>query len=733
MGRGRSGRTGAGSVPFPDKQDILDWLAEAGDDGGESREVARAFGLRGADRSRLREVMREMEADGLIAPRTHRQKDDALPRVTVVEIAGVDEDGEAIARPVDWPEGKPTPVIRLRRSRRPTAAPGVGDRMLVRLSRRRDRSYLAEVITRIPSGPARVLGIYRELPSGGRLESVERKRSHEFAVAPGDAGGAAANELVAAEIVGNRRMGLRQARVTERYGPVDGPHAFSMIAIAEHGIPHRFPPEALAEADNAKPAAPGKRTDLRQLPLVTIDGADARDFDDAVWAEAAADGGWHLIVAIADVAHYVRAGSALDAEAYRRGNSVYFPDRVVPMLPEALSNDLCSLRPAEDRACLAAEVWIDADGNILRHRFVRGIMRSVARLTYERVQSAWDGRPDEETRPLLDPVIAPLYGAFAALSNARRARGAIEIELPERRVILSADGPPVIAPVARLDSHRLIEEFMIAANVAAAETLEARGAPCMYRVHEPPDPAKIEAFRPVLESIGLKLAKGQVLRPGYFNDILQRVADTANAELVNELVLRCQSQADYRPVNAGHFGLGLTRYAHFTSPIRRYADLLVHRSLVAALGLGPGGTAADRSDGALGDVGRHISETERRAAMAERGTLDRYAAAALTDRIDQVFTGRVVGVTRAGLFIRLDDVGAEGLAPMRLLPGGPYRHDDRNHALTGRRRGGNFRLGQSVRARVHEVTPLSGSVILAVEDTQPPRTRRKPGKGAKKR
>ena len=686
MARGRSGRTGANTAPFPDKQDILDWLTEDGDGGG-SRDIARAFGLRGADRARLRDLMREMEDDGLIAPRSRRRRSPAtLPRVTVVEVTGTDDDGDAIAGPVDWRHDTPPPVIRLRPDRKRTAAPGRGDRMLVRLSPQRDGGYLADVITRVPSGPQRVLGIFRELPSGGRIESVERKRSDEFAVAAGDTGDAAPGELVAAEFVSGRRMGLRQVRVVERFGAVDGPRAFSMIAVARHGIPQAFPPEAIAEADAAKPVALGKRTDLRPLPLVTIDGADARDYDDAVFAEPDPDtpGGWRLIVAIADVAHYVREASALDKEAYRRGNSVYFPDRVVPMLPEALSNDLCSLRPDEDRACVAAEMWIDRDGAIRRHRFARGLMRSVARLTYERVQAGRDGTPDDALMPLMADVVAPLYGAYDALARARRDRGAIEIELPERRVILDGDQPPVIEPRVRLDSHRLIEEFMIAANVAAAETLESRSAPCMYRVHEPPDPAKIEAFRPVLESIGLKLAKGQVLRPQHFNDILARVDGSENAELVNELVLRCQSQADYRPGNAGHFGLGLTRYAHFTSPIRRYADLLVHRSLIAALGLGAGG-AADHSGGSLGDTGRHISETERRAVMAERETLDRYAAATLTARIDQVFAGRVVGVTRAGLFIRVLENGAEGLAPMRLLPGGPYRHDERRQALVERR------------------------------------------------
>jgi ribonuclease R len=478
----------------------------------------------------------------------------------------------------------------------------------------------------------------------------------------------------------------------EKLGDTADPRSISLIAIHTAGIPTVFPPEAIALAEGAQPVQLGERTDLRELPLVTIDGADARDFDDAVWAEPDGDpaneGGWHIVVAIADVSWYVRPGDALDEEARRRGNSVYFPDRVVPMLPEALSNELCSLKPDVERACLAVHMWLDKDGRKLRHRFVRGLMRSVARLTYEQVQKAADGRPDAATKPLADGVIRPLYGAYGALDRERRKRGTLELDLPELRVVIGGDGHVEgIAPRARLDSHKLIEEFMIAANVAAAETLEQMRQPCMYRVHDAPDPARVEALRQFVEGLedaGLTLPRGQSVRPRQFNQLLRRAEDTPYRAVVNELVLRSQAQAVYAPVNIGHFGLALKRYAHFTSPIRRYADLLVHRALVAGCRFGEGGLPpVDPADFAA--TGEHISETERRAAGAERSAIDRYVVAFLADKVGATFAGRIVGGTRAGLFVRLTETAADGLVPMGSLPGDFYVVDENRHRLVGRR------------------------------------------------
>ncbi|HEY7609007.1 MAG TPA: VacB/RNase II family 3'-5' exoribonuclease, partial [Alphaproteobacteria bacterium] len=486
-----------------------------------------------------------------------------------------------------------------------------------------------------------------------------------------------------------------------------------LIVVHQHGIPVEFPAAARAEAERARPVELGDRADLRQLPLVTIDGADARDFDDAVFAAPDDDpkneGGWRITVAIADVAHYVRPGSALDRAARERGNSVYFPDRVVPMLPEELSNDLCSLRPHEDRACLAAHMRIDAEGEMFEHRFERGLMRSAARLTYEQAQQAEDGAADEVTGPLIERSIRPLYRAYAALAAARVRRHVLELDLPERKIELDKDGRVLrIATPKRLDSHRLIEEFMILANVAAAEALEAKRQPCMYRIHEPPDLSKLEALRPVLKELGASLPPTG-LRARDFNRVLEQTKDSPHKRMVHELVLRAQSQAQYSPVNRGHFGLALRRYAHFTSPIRRYSDLLVHRALLGPEA--PGGVGR-RDAGGWDDLGEAISKAERRAMAAERDANDRYIAAFLSDRVGAQFDGTVNGVQRFGLFVTLDESGADGLLPVGALPRDYYRHDPERHALTGRATGRTFHLGDAVTVRLEEADPITGSLAF---------------------
>ncbi|MBU0797862.1 MAG: ribonuclease R, partial [Alphaproteobacteria bacterium] len=460
----------------------------------------------------------------------------------------------------------------------------------------------------------------------------------------------------------------------------------------------------------------GKRTDLRGIPLVTIDGADARDFDDAVFAEPDPDpknpGGWHLMVAIADVAHYVRTGDALDKSAYERGNSVYFPDRVVPMLPEALSNELCSLRPHEDRACMAVHMWVDAHGKKLNHKFVRGLMRSTARLTYEQAQAAIDGHTDETTEPLVENVIRPLFTAYKALDQARRSRGTLELDLAERQVVLGADGTVAsIRTRDRFDSHKLIEEFMILANVCAAETIESLRLPCMYRVHDEPDSEKLEGLREVLHGIELNLAKGQVMTPKHFNQILAKVRGGPNEQMVNQLVLRSQAQAVYSPENLGHFGLALQRYAHFTSPIRRYSDLLVHRALIRGLKLGTG-ALLDEELPRFVEMGEHISITERRAAHAERDAIDRFVTAFMADRVGAVFPGRINGVTRFGLFITLDETGADGFVPIRTLPNDYYDHDAVRHQLVGRSRGLTLTMGDRVEVRLAEADQVTGGLLF---------------------
>jgi ribonuclease R len=568
----------------------------------------------------------------------------------------------------------------------------------------------------------RIIGVFRRGSDGGRIDSADRRDRRDFAVSAREAEGVEDGELVVAEEIVTRRYGPPQARITEKLGSAEAPGAFSLLAIAQFDIPEEFPAAALKEAAEAGSPESAGRVDLRALGLVTIDGPDARDFDDAVWAEPDLDpanpGGWHIVVAIADVAWYVRADGALDREAARRGNSVYFPDRVVPMLPEALSNGLCSLVPGEDRACLVAQIWLGADGRKRRHRFERALMRSAARLTYEGVQAAQD---DAGVAPVPRERLAALYGAFAVLDRARIARGALALDLPEHKVLLDPARKPVaIVEQPRLDSHRLIEEFMILANVAAAEELEARHRACVYRVHDLPDPEKVEALRDFLIELhqpGLALAKGERVRPELFNRVLTRAAGTQEAPLINDLVLRAQAQAVYSPRNIGHFGLALARYAHFTSPIRRYADLLVHRALLGEL---------PRQPEELEPIAEHISFTERRAASAERAAFDRYRTVLLAGAVGSVLSGRVTGVGRFGLFVTVAETGADGLIPISTLPADFYRHDARRHRLVGQRTRRVFALGDEVKACLEEADPISGRLSFRLDDAEPPPTPRKP-------
>lgn len=706
------------SNPVPSREAIMDFVRAATTPVGR-REIAKAFDVRGSERAELRRLLKEMADDGLLDFGRRRKvaPPGALPEVTIVEVTGTDEDGEALARPAAWRDEAEPPRILVLDDRR-SGALGPGDRALVRLERRGESRYVARIIRRLTRSAPRVLGVYERAEDGSfRVRPTDKKAKSAIAVDARDAAGAAPGDLVSVELLARsrNRLGLPAGRVVERFAGIADPRSFSRIAIQEHDIPDVFPPEAVELAERARPVTLGEREDLRGVPLVTIDGEDARDFDDAVFAEPDADpanpGGFRLLVAIADVAHYVRPGDALDREALKRGNSVYFPDLVVPMLPEALSNGLCSLRPDEDRACMAVEIMIDAEGAKRRHRFMRGLMRSHARLTYRQVQRAADGGNADGVP---EGVIGPLYGAFHALRRERERRGALDLEIPEKRVILDEAGKVVEIGVRdRLDSHMLIEEFMVLANVCAAETLEARRQPCMYRVHESPDPEKVNALADVLETLDIRLAKSQVVRPKTFNGVLAKVRGQPAERMVNEMILRAQAQAHYAPGNAGHFGLGLASYAHFTSPIRRYSDLLVHRGLIRGLRYGDGGLRPE-DDEKFGDWGEHISATERRAAAAERQTVDRYLARHLADRIGGQFAGRINGVTRFGLFVTLEETGADGLVPIRSLPDDYYDHDEARHSLTGRFHGRVYRLGDPVEVRLVEADPISGALSLEI-------------------
>jgi ribonuclease R len=727
--------------PFPSKQELITFIGtQAGKVG--TREIARAFHLKNADRAVLKQMLREIADEGTVERRRGKlHHAGALPSVVVADVSGRDADGELIAVPTEWDEeahGAP-PTIRLHTPRhaKPFEIAGVGDRALLRVeeSGRKGEaiSYSGRVIKLIDRARARVLGIFRAMPNGGgRLTPVDKKAlGREMTIPPGATGDAEDGDLVAVDVPQRARGGSAQARVRERLGSLKSEKAVSLIAIAAHGIPNVFPREVEAEAGAAKPATLSGREDWRTLPLVTIDPADAKDHDDAVHAEPdtdrANDGGHLVTVAIADVAHYVRPGSALDREALLRGNSVYFPDRVVPMLPERISNDLCSLRPREDRAALAVRMVIGRDGKKRGHTFHRILMRSTARLAYPQAQAAIDGRPDDTTGPLRETVLEPLYAAYRAVKAARDAREPLDLDLPERKIVLKPDGTVERVTVPeRLDAHRLIEEFMILANVAAAETLEHARVPLIYRVHDEPSLEKIEALREFLVSIGIKLPKGQVLKPALFNGILARVRGSEYEQMLNEVVLRSQAQAEYAAENYGHFGLSLRRYAHFTSPIRRYADLVVHRGLIRALKLGDG-TLPERQDvRSLGEIAARISAAERRAMKAERETVDRLIAHFLADRIGATFEGKISGVARAGLFVKLDETGADGFVPASTLGVDYYRYEEAQHALVGQATGETYRLGDRVTVKLVEAAPVAGALRFEMQSEGRAGSRRRP-------
>jgi ribonuclease R len=710
---------------LPTKQAILDFLKTAQGANHGKREIARAFGVKGGDRIALKQLLAEMTEEGLLEGNRKRLKEPGtLPPVAVLEIVARDEEGELIAEAVSAEAGEGgrerVLVLPWRGARKAEPALGEGDRILARITRLDEPDtaglrYEAEPIKRLPKEKRRLLGIFRtRAKGGGVIDPVDRKELKEWPVAPGDDGKARDGDLVRFDLArSGGRYGVPQARVVETLGNPKDQRKISLIAVHAHGLPDEFPPSVLREAEALRAASPGGRTDLRALPLLTIDPADARDHDDAVHAAPDPDpgnkGGFIVHVAIADVAHYVNPGTRLDREARLRGNSVYFPDRVVPMLPERISNDLCSLREGEERACLAVRLVIDRHGNKKSQAVLRGIMRSAAKLAYEEAQAAVDGRPGAKCKPLMETALKPLWGAYAALSAARDRREPLDLDLPERKVRLDKEGRVERIDVPeRLTAHRLIEEYMIQANVAVAEVLEFKRAPVVYRVHDAPSKEKIVALREFLDSLGLKLPSGGTLRAGEFNKVLRRAKSLPVADLVNEVVLRSQSQAVYAADNIGHFGLNLARYAHFTSPIRRYADLVVHRSLIRALGLGAGGLA-DHEAAELKDIAQQISDAERRAMAAERETTDRLIAGYLAERVGAEFGARISGTTRVGLFVRLDETGADGFVPAATL-NDYYRYHEDAHALVGDRTGDVYRLGDTVRVRLVEAVPSAGAL-----------------------
>ncbi len=700
---------------IPSRDQLLKFLAE-NPQRTSKRDISKAFNIKGTDKIELKALLRELIGEGLIEKRGKRLTEPgALPPVAVIDIVTRDRDGGLLGKPAQWNENElgkaPTVEFRGNAGAKGTTA-GIGNRVLARVNKLGQSSrYSAKIIKVIPKSDNEALGVIRITDAGIRLEPAARKQS-EMEIPEDLLGDAKDGDLVTVETIRGAKYGLKKARVTNVIGSMKSEKAVSAIAIHANEIPHVFPDAVLAEADQAKPVSQEQREDWRSIPLITIDPADAKDHDDAIQAEPdpELEGGYIVRVAIADVSAYVTPGSAMDREALIRGNSVYFPDRVVPMLPERISNDLCSLREGEERPALAVQMHFDAQGKKVKHSFHRVLMRNHANLAYPRAQAAIDGQTDEKTAPVLETILEPLWAAYRCLQRGRNDRQPLELDLPERKILLNENGTvkQVLVP-ERLDAHKLVEECMIQANVCAAETLERKKQPLIYRTHDAPSLDKLEKLREFLTSLNISLAKPGHLKAMHFNQILTQVRDTENEELVSQVVLRSQSQAVYTKDNLGHFGLQLSRYAHFTSPIRRYADLIVHRALVSSNGLGKGGITREE-EAQLDDIAAEISQTERRAMQAERETIDRLIAGFLSEQIGAKFMGRINGVTRAGLFVTLEETGADGFIPISKLGDEYYIYDETTHSMIGERSRETYQMGQQVEVRLVEAAPVAGAL-----------------------
>lgn len=740
---------------LPSDEALLEFLSNNPGQSGK-REVARAFGIKGADRIALKQRLKALKDQGVITKDGGSfRRADALPPVFPAQVTSVDDEGDLIVVPRIQIDGTGEPdrflLVEKKSARRGSpnqTPPGVGDTLLVRLveSADGDEPGRVHLIKSIGRGDVRHYGVLRIPSSGGAyIEPVERK-ADVLQVDRQDIGKAEDGDLVAAiRLPGRGRGRSPNGKVEEIFGQLGTERAISQIAVLRQGLPDVFPADVLAHAEALSPAQKGMREDWRELPLITIDPADAKDHDDAVHAAPDDDpnneGGFVVTVAIADVAFYVRPHTLLDREARSRGNSVYFPDRVIPMLPERLSTDLCSLHEDKDRPALAIRMVFSEDGTKRKHSLHRVWIKLHAGLAYEAAQAAIDGQaPPEGIVPcpadIADGVLKPLWAAYHVVHQARERRAPLHLDLPERKLMLDEAGKVTGVRVPeRLDAHKLIEEFMIQANVAAAELLEAKKTPCLYRVHDAPGAAKFEGLRAFLKSLNISIATQSSLRPADFNKILARAEGDASEQLINEMVLRSQAQAEYTPDNIGHFGLNLSRYAHFTSPIRRYADLLVHRALLTAYGLGDQDALAAGQD-VLARMGDHLSGTERRAMLAERETTDRLVAAFLSDKVGARFDGRITGVVGAGLFVRLAETGADGFVPVAQLGADYFSFDEAHQRLVGSATGITFQLGDAVEVRLVEVAPLAGSLRFEMlsdgKSGKPLNQRGRAGKGAKR-
>ena len=597
-----------------------------------------------------------------------------------------------------------------------------GDRLRVKVSRDATDRWSGAVQQVLERGVSAFLGTVEVQGRSAWVNAADRRLQLRCAVAPQDLHGARSGDWVIARIT--RHAGSASgahAVIGKRLDPDRPVELATESAIARFDLPHEFPAAALREAqahgDQVDTREANERVDLRELPLVTIDGDDARDFDDAVYAEPHA-GGLRLIVAIADVSHYVRPGSAVDAEAQTRGTSVYFPTRVLPMLPTALSDHLCSLAPRVDRLCFAADMVVSRGGALKNARFYPAVMRSAARLTYTLANDAlFVGRPAARTQlgPLLEPLMV-LVDVYRALYKARGHRGALDFDAAEAEFVIDAgERVRAIELRARNDAHRLIEECMILANVAVAEALEKAHVPTLYRVHGQPEDEKLERLTATLKALGIDARIPKTVTTRDLQAIAQRVGNAPERAFVESLVIRSMPQAVYQPANIGHFGLALTHYAHFTSPIRRYPDLVVHRTLKALIGA-QGGSGVRYATAELSALGESTSRLEKRADEADRYVSGFLKCTYLKERIGQTFQGLITTVVEFGCFVQILDVAVDGLLHIDNLRDDQYVMEDDGHAWRGRRTGRRLRTGAHVRVLVTAVNPIEGLVDLALAE-----------------
>jgi ribonuclease R len=583
-----------------------------------------------------------------------------------------------------------------------------GDRVLASIisvdGRGRRKGAIAEVLQRRPS---RIVGRVMVEHGVTVVAPDDERLHHDLLIPPDQAGNARAGQMVIAEITEppSRKRGPI-GTIVSVLGDKLKPSLLVEVAIAQHDLPHEWSQEVVAEVEQM-PVKVHKddlkgRTDVRDLPLVTIDGADSRDFDDAVYAKPKRGGGWRLVVAIADVSHYARPDTALDTEAQERSTSTYFPGFVVPMLPEALSNGLCSLNPDVDRLCMVCDMDINAKGEVKRSRFYPGVMRSHARLTYTQVWQAIGEKDKTVRKRLADhlPVLDDLHALYKVLDKARKHRGAIEFDTVEAKFTLDDHGEVnQVDASPRNDAHKLIEECMIAANVQAAKFLEKKKIPALFRVHAPPPQDKYEDLLEFLRQYKLQLPPLEKLKPGDYDKLLKKVRDKPEFELIQSVLLRSMSMAVYLPHNQGHFGLALGAYAHFTSPIRRYPDLLVHRAIRYVLQKGKPKNYT-YSDEQMAQLAGQCSQRERRAEEAERDVDERLKCAWMEKHVGEQFDGHVTGITSFGMFVELDGHGVSGLVHISQLPNDYYHFDADRRQLKGERNGRVFRLGEDVRVQV---------------------------------